>query len=86
VIHEFVLGGVSKQNISDQGAFDGAYEMSRASCLEIQFLRNATAIALQKLKIFFRKSALSERISQFGRPCRGLSTWTGVSPPRTDYI
>ena len=28
----------------------------------------------------FRKSALSERVAQFGRPCRGLRTLTGLRP------
>ena len=28
----------------------------------------------------FRKSALSKRFAEFGRPCRGFSTWKGASP------
>ena len=62
--------------ISDQGAFDGPYERSRTMCFRFELL-------LQSLEVHaphFRKSALSKRFADFGRPCRGLSTWKGASP------
>ena len=63
--------------ISDQGAFDGPYERSRTMCFRFELLLQSLGACTN----IFGKVLSPSDFGDFGRPCRGLSTWKGASPP-----
>ena len=76
VIHEFVLHGASKINYFRSRRVRWSIRKVQDNVFSFRIIAPKFGCMHQH----FRKSALSKRFRDFGRPCRGRSTWKGASP------